>query len=468
MKFVHVVQWQSTNGTSSRYSLTSTPETRFRKGMAITVGNLLAVIALQRGPDHDDDGPEGYEGGSENNEGCPMPPPPPPEFEGGNHTGKPSVVVDLALGSFRFVGFVVNLTIRIGAVVAFSKVRQVLHCLQTKDKTHPEGKHHWRSSWERWTVHEKLYLCIMAISLASREILSSGPHFLRLISPCRRRAWISEILEFIQVQSMCIWSLELVLEVATFLLLAFMGTFTHSLELEVECRQREMTKKADAGPLAVHLEELLLIQTHSRKKGPGWPLARPVADVTTKTHAASSLENDPIRGEMERLLHSYFDMVAVWGHVADCTGFLTLVIFTEHTLSFCLNIFMIIATLSRFGMQANFFVSVTTASIIISKMICVAYMAQRLPDATTKLADRVQELSWKRKDVVSEEDDDENDNLTQIIDYVRSHPLTLSGLGYFTVSKATLTSISGVVVTYLVVLVQFHVQTLQQKGEKGA
>lgn len=56
-------------------------------GMAITVGNLLAVIALQRGPDHDDDGPEGYEGGSENNEGCPMPPPPPPEFEGGNHTG---------------------------------------------------------------------------------------------------------------------------------------------------------------------------------------------------------------------------------------------------------------------------------------------------------------------------------------------------------------------------------------------
>lgn len=42
---------------------------------------------------------------------------------------------------------------------------------------------------------------------------------------------------------------------------------------------------------------------------------------------------------------------------------------------------------------------------------------------------------------MSEEDDDENDNLTQIIDYVRSHPLTLSGLGYFTVSKATLTSV---------------------------
>lgn len=34
------------------------------------------------------------------------------------------------------------------------------------------------------------------------------------------------------------------------------------------------------------------------------------------------------------------------------------------------------------------------------------------------------------------------------------------GLVYF--------QISGVVVTYLVVLVQFHVQTLQQKGEKGA
>lgn len=188
---------------------------------------------------------------------------------------------------------------------------------------------------------------------------------------------------------MVLFSLESAIEVATFLLLAFMGTFTHSQELECDLQENDAAVVVKG--VSVHLEELFLNDPYTRKvrqAGRQTQRQQDIKIMATPAHVDSDGDGDRTREELERLLHAYFDMTAVWQHASSCTGFLTLLIFIDHTLSFCLNVFMALAALSRFGLGGHFCIAVVTASIIISKLICVAYMAQMLADAVI--------FTWRR------------------------------------------------------------------------
>ncbi|CAL8071754.1 unnamed protein product [Orchesella dallaii] len=196
---------------------------------------------------------------------------------------------------------------------------------------------------------------------------------------------------------------------------------------------------------------------------------------------------ETIYSKMNFIVNMYFDLMAVWEKSSKITGFVTLVLFCELTTTFCLNTYITLDAAMTFGLLSGLgSCGIMRAILIVMKLVFVCNTAQELRDMTQVLIDRILKLKlkllslpkemYRKESLKSNNMNSMNMNntstnsspvncercrglgsfLSEMVSYIRSHPFELSALGYFSVSRSSLTTITGVIVTYLVVLVQFQ------------
>jgi len=106
------------------------------------------------------------------------------------------------------------------------------------------------------------------------------------------------------------------------------------------------------------------------------------SDPYTSSEIVTTFQSETLQEQFAHKVTFYFDTVGIWRRCEFALGSLALVIFLELTTTFCLNTFVGIAAASATGaFNPRTLCSFFRAVIIIGKMICLATLAQTLPDS---------------------------------------------------------------------------------------